>query len=376
MKKTIPLLFIILLFIFSSFCFALNSSIWYKFPIPEYSYSHAYLSSGRILDWVLHGKNSELNVGGAVVYDLFCQKEKSTVYYNGVISGVWNRVEREHNNETYKTDRKSLKNSNRFGATRYFDLINVWGNGKFDIIAQNEGECSNELQLEVGAGLGRIIRCTSVNKAIQLLQEFDIRLDEKLILGVADLIDKISVYKKQYRDTWQEVFYQEIAEMIEKPEQGLKVRRILTSIIYVTFSRSRGWEVKIGYMNSFFYLADQPRGYVTIQAEYVLPWGLNKQINLGTRCNRKLDDESYSIYINAEFDIEHKYTWGSYIRLFASKEFNTNGERGNADYGVRIGSKKNIFDKLVSSLILDIYKSSYSSDPYFNLSLVLKYYLW
>ncbi len=306
----------------------------------------------------------------------FCQKEKSTVYYNGVISCSWKKSKAEINNEIYDTDRKSLNTANRFGATRYFDLINVWGNGRFDIIAQSECECKNNLKLEFGAGLGRIVQCTSVNQAIRLLKECDVKLDENLILRAADLIDKISVYKTQYRHTWQEVFYQEIADMIGKSDQGLKVRRVLTSNIYSSYYRSRGWEVKIGYMNSFFYLKDQPKGYITLLAEYVLPWGLNKQINLRTRCNRKLDDESYSIDVDANFVLEHNYTWASYISLFADKEFNTTDGNENAYYGIKIGTEKNIFDKLVSSLGINFYKSRKSSDPYFDMLLELKYYIW
>lgn len=375
MRKFIVLLTIIILFTpFQGI--ALDSSIWYKFPVPEFSYSHAYLSPLRILDWEIHGNNSEVNVGGKVMYDLFCQKEKSTVYYNGVISCSWEKSKAEINNKIYDTDRKSLKTAQRFDATRYFDLINVWGNGRLDILAKNDQECKTDLRLEAGVGLGRIVQCTSVNQAIRLLQEFDMKLDENRIFGVATFLDKISVYKTQYRDTWEEIFYQEVAEMIGKSDQGLKVKRVLTSYVYSAYYRSRGWEVKIGYMNSFFYFKDQPKGYITMLAEYVLPWGLNKQINLRSRCNRKLDDESYSIDVDANFVLEHNYTWASYISLFADKEFNTTTERGNAYYGIKIGSKKNIFDKLVSSLGINFYKSRNSSDPYFDVLLELRYYIW
>ena len=191
-----------------------------------------------------------------------------------------------------------------------------------------------------------------------------------------DFIGKISMYKTNYRNTWEEIFYQEIAYMIGMPEQGLEVRRILTSGIYVTFSRSRGWEVKIGYKNSFFRREEQPKGYITMLAEYVLPWGLNKQINLRSRCDRNLDDDSYSIDVDASFVIEHNYTWASYISLFADKTFYTPTGNENAYYGVRIGTEKNIFDKLVSSLGINFYKSGYSSDPYFDMCLKLTYYLW
>ncbi len=75
MKKII-ILIPILIILTSINCLALDSSIWYQFPVPEYSYSHAYLSPLRILDWEIHGKNSEVNVGGNVVYDLFLPKRK------------------------------------------------------------------------------------------------------------------------------------------------------------------------------------------------------------------------------------------------------------------------------------------------------------
>ncbi len=229
---------------------------------------------------------------------------------------------------------------------------------------------------EAGIGLGRIVHCSSVNQAIRLLQELDIKLDENRILVIATFLDKISVYKTQYRDTWGEIFFQKVAEMIGKPNQGLKVKRILTSSVYSAYYRSRGWEVKIGYMNAFFYLKDQPNGYLTFSAEYRIPWGLNKQINLRTRCNRNLDDESYSIDVDAYFLFQHSLTWASYISLFTDKEFHTTLEQGNAYYGVRIGSEKNIFNKLVSGLSMIFYKYRTSPDPCFDLSIDLKYYLW
>ena len=358
-------------------CFALDSSIWYKFPIPEYSYSHAYITFPDFLNWQVHGDDNEIYLRSGIIYNYFLQNNNSTINNYGSIRADLNQYEYHYGSDVYKKDERRVSYHNNFTGAIYFGKFNIWSEGLLDMYAQKGRECLTDLKLEIGGGLGRIVNCTPVVRAIRLLKEFEIKEDEDLIFQVADFYAKKAKFSKKYTDTWEEIFYQKIAEMIGFPGQSMKVRRILISGIYETVSRSRGWEVKLGYGNRFFRGIDpHPKGYVVLKAEYHLPWGLTKQVTLHSEYMRDFDDDSSFLGVGAFFEIEHTYTWASHIVITADKPFNSLKSDEDMNYCISVGTEKSIFNKLVSSLSVEYKKISDSEDPYFNLRLDLKYYLW
>lgn len=375
MKKLILIPILIILSTIN--CLALDSSIWYQFPVPEYSYSHAYLTVPNIFRWQIHGVENQIVIYCGIHMDFFSQNKDLDYWYRGVLNGAWHKRKYHSGGQDQIYESKEAKYSDYFGATKYFDSFNIWGTGSLNINARNEYECRTILDLEIGVGIGRIVYCTSVAKAIRLVKELDIRADENLILEIADIIGKQSEYTTKYKDDWEEVFYQKIADMVGLLEQGLKVRRILSSSIYEMNSRARGWELKLGYENMYFTgIEPELKGRITLHAEYQLPWELNKQIYFIADYSRDLDDDRSNLYIAGRFGIDHSYTWASFIGINADKTFNTPSGNKNASYGITVGTEKNIFDRLVSNFGLSFDKKAYSSDPYFDMWLELKYYLW
>jgi len=144
------------------------------------------LSPVRILDWQIHGKDSDLNVGGTLVYNFVSQKEKSTIDYWGEINGLWMKRNREIDGKTSTIDMKSINSKNRFSATRYLSLLNVWSVSRLDIIAQSEQECRTFFMAEAGIwGLVGLFIVLLLIKQYVFLQELDIKLDENRILVIA-----------------------------------------------------------------------------------------------------------------------------------------------------------------------------------------------
>ena len=374
MKKIITLI-TILIILSTIHCVAIDSSIWYKFPIPEYSYSQAYIYVPDLFRWEIRGDDSIINLKAGGYYNYFIQRSDFDVWCNSAIRGEWYKSENGSSNQSY--ERKEISYQSNFGATRYFNKFNIWSEGNFIINARNEYKCRTELDIEIGGGLGRIVSCTPVAKAVRLIKELNIKADENLILNIADTIAKRSTYQIKCKDTWEEIFYQKIADMLCLPDQGLKIRRILSSSIYETVSRSRGWEVKLGYGNNFFTGIDpHPKGYILFNAEYRLPWGLNKQINLKSEYSRSLDDDSSVLEFEAVLRIEHNYTWASFIEIELDKTFNSPEINDDTNYSIWIGTEKNIFNRLVSRLIVSYTKSYYYNDPIFGMFLELRYYIW
>jgi len=374
MKKII-ILITILIILSTIHCVALDSSIWYKFPVPEYSYSQAYIYTPDFFRWAIHGDESIINLEAGGYYNYFIQHSDFDIWCKSAIHGGWYKADSGNPNPSY--ERKEISYQNDFGATKYCNIFNIWSEGNFIINARNEYKCRTELDLEIGGGLGRIVNCTPVVRAIRLLKEFEIKEDEDLIFQVADFYAKKAKFSKKYPDTWEEIFYQKIAEMIGFPDQSIKVRRILISGIYETVSRFRGWEVKLGYGNIFFRGIDpHPKGYVTLKAKYQLPWGLTKQVTLQSELVRNFDHDSSKLGVGASFEVEHNYTWASYLEITADKTFNSSGDDEDMNYYISVRTEKNLFNKLVSGLSVEYKKISDSEDPYFNLRLDFKYYLW
>ena len=376
MKKII-ILIPILIILTSINCLALDSSIWYKFSIPEYSYSQAYIDVPNILQWQIHGNDNEIYLRSGISYDYFLQRDDFKISNNGEVRVVWNKYEHHTNDNVYKKDDYKISYYNEFNAIKYFDFFNIWSDGILEMCSRKGYECQSDLELEVGGGLGRIVNCTPVVRAVRLMKEMGIEEDENLVFQVADFYAKKSTFSKKYPNTWEEEFYQRIAKMIGLPDQVLKVKRILSSSIYKTVSRSRGWEVKLGYGNNFFTGIDpHPKGYGVLKAEYRLPWGLTKQVTFQSELARNFDHDSSKLGIGASFEVEHNYTWASYLEITADKTFNSSGNDEDMNYCISVGTEKNIFNKLVSDLSLEYKKISDSPDPYFDLLLQLKYYLW
>jgi hypothetical protein len=376
MKKLFVIIILIILLIPLQ-SIALDSSIWYKFPIPEYSYSQAYITMPDFLNWEIHGDDNEIYLKGGMVHDYFLQRADIKMSNNGEVNVQWQKYEYHKSDSVYKKEDYLTSYYNELTVVKYFDLFNIWSDADLQVYSRKGFECQTDLDIEVGGGIGRIVSCTPVLRSIRLMEEMDIVVDENLVFQVADFYAKKSTFSKEYPDTWEEEFYQEIAEMIGHPDQVMKVRRILTSSIYETVSRSRGWEVKLGYGNNFFTGVDpHPKGHGILKAEYRLPWGLTKQLALQAQYDRNLDDDSSELGVSASFEIEHSYTWMSYIEVTADKIFNSSEDDEDMNYYFVIGTEKNIFNRLVSDLSLEYRKISDSEDPYFNLRLDLRYYIW
>ncbi|MBC8526930.1 MAG: hypothetical protein H8D22_08775 [Candidatus Cloacimonetes bacterium] len=355
---------------------ALDGSIWYKFPIPEYSYSQAYITIPDFLNWKIHGDDNDIYIRSGISYSFFLQNHKITVNNYGNVRAYVNKYEHHYGSDVYKKDERTIAYYNNFTGAIYFGKFNVWSEGLLRMYAQKGRECRTDLELEVGGGIGRIVKCTAVVQAIRLIKELKIKEDEELILQIADLYAKKSTFSRNYPDTWEEIFYQKIAEMVGLPDQALKVKRILTNGIYETVSRSSGWEVKFGYGNNFFTGIDpHSKGFVVLNAEYHIPWGLTKQVTFQTEYMRDLDVDSSLLGAGAFFEIEHSYTWASHMQISGDKIFNSLNIDKNMNYCISVGTEKNIFNKLVAGLSVEYTKISQSLDPYFKLLLDLKYYL-
>ena len=377
MKKSIPLLFILLLFILSSFCFALDSSIWYKFPVPEYSYSQAYITAPDILEWKIYEDYSEVLLKPGLSFNLFSQTENFKCSHHGDLLGIWYRQKDDTDKNTI-IDWKEVHFNYDIEIERYFSVLNLWGSGNLMMKATDNFECQTGLTMDIGSGLGRIVSCVPVADAIRLAHELDINADDKAILDIAAILGEKSKYQHEYKDTWPEVFYQEIAQMIGLPEMGLKVRRILSSKIYQAVQRSRGWELRLGYGNVFFTGTEpQPKGYITIVLDYELPWGLNKQFSLILDYDKNLEDESSVFSGNVHFGLDHSLAWVSYIDLGYHETIgNSIYLDDDSGFIISAGTAKNIFNRLVSKLSLIYRTDPYYLEPKFDLNIELEYYLW
>ncbi|MBS3768496.1 MAG: hypothetical protein KGY75_10315 [Candidatus Cloacimonetes bacterium] len=372
--KKITIFFILSILFLSANSFALDSSIWYKFPIPEYKYSYSYLEFPDFFDWKIEGEEYHVNLQSNMYYNYFNQKKGNFIQLSGGVRGNWMKYKRIYSDHTERAEYKSLDSYIRFYITKYFDKLNLWASNYTRLITQNNAKPQLDSYNTAGVGIGRIVYCTSVAKAIRLVDEFDLNANVKLVLQIADIIAKKEMYREKYKDTWEEIYYKKLAKLIGFPEKGLKVRRILASHIYVLNTRMKGFELRLGYENSFSINADtQSEGSIIIQGDYGLPWGLNKQITLQSELARDMDDNEYQLIFTGIFGLDLSYTWTNNFKITNSNIFYNDDKSDYNKIILSLETRKNILNRLVSSLEINYQTKTNSNPKYFQTKLRLIY---
>ena len=93
---------------------ALDGSIWYKFPIPEYSYSQAYITIPDFLNWKIHGDDNDIYIRSGISYSFFLQNHKITVNNYGNVRAYVNKYEHHYGSDVYKKDERTIAYYNNF----------------------------------------------------------------------------------------------------------------------------------------------------------------------------------------------------------------------------------------------------------------------
>jgi len=343
MKKKLLLL---MLYLVSMMLFAQTEKIYTNQTIPEFSTQELYVKGSDFLNWYKQGNESHLNLNLDGNYNYFSQKSDKNLAFNGNVQFSY----------IDSTETSNFNNLVGFDYERYFNKIQVFTNDILQINFANQTS-SDSLNIQLGAGYGRIIDVTQASQTYILMNELDIEYNEDIFFKVSDIIGKRENYKKKYKDQADEKYFNDLAQVLGKPELSLSIQRILTNSIYLQTTKKIGWQVITYYSNT--YLTDiENNGNIHLRGEYSKPIGLDKQINTFGEYRTSLNEEAIPvILVGADFSLDHLATWSSFARLNYERNLPSDGDAISSIL-LEAGTRKNILNKLVSEVSTNISQES------------------
>lgn len=246
----------------------------------------------------------------------------------------------------------------------------------------------NSMGVQAGAGYGRITGMRSIVQAYIIADELELSLSNDIMVKMAGLIDKYydGFYYARYRDDENIEFYKDIAKLTGRPDDAFHVQQILTSGLYKTTERFKGYEFKLGtnvwYMNApeYYYAFLFPDNSVStdifVSAEIAMPVSFTTQVNASLTYTKNTDKKLFrvpSLSASAGISFMHNYNWktelaASYQRIFPDEEAWQNEERlDDRDMiELRLRSEAAIINTLSIYAELAYNNSDFSNDSIFN----------
>jgi len=255
MKK---ILLVVIILAMSYFLLAQNPSVYNLKTVPEYKFRTLYIQGNNLLDWYKFGDAGHMNINFGGVFDAYCQRTDMTMYYGDNLGFSMLQDETLNNGDSWTV----MDNNLYVGAAKYFGLPLVYGDMNFYFDSNNYGDPDKTsgmaIELEVGAGVGRVFSATRVAQAVAILDVLGGDLSNEKILEIADIIGKRAYYVAVYKDCWSGEFHGAIADAAGFPNKGLTVLKVLTNPIYTISTRQVGWQLRAGYHNWFLAAEDDP----------------------------------------------------------------------------------------------------------------------
>jgi len=374
MKK---ILLVVIILAMSYFLLAQNPSVYNLKTVPEYKFRTLYIQGDNLLDWYKFGDAGHMNINFGGVFGAYCQRTDMTMYYGDILGFSMLQDEGDNNGDSWTV----MDNNLYVGAAKYFGLPQVYGDMNFYFDSDNYGDPDKTsgmaIELNIGAGVGRVFSATRVAQATAILDVLGGDLSNEKILELADIIGKRDYYVAVYKDCWAGKYYEAIANAAGFPNKGLSVLKILTNPIYTISTRQVGWQVLAGYHNWFLAAEDDPfysmyyeaKGDIVVHGDFAKPIGLDKQFTAYVEYAKSLEEDA-GADLNAGFDftIDHEYTWSSFFGFDYESYLPEEGDGDNTMY-LELGTRKNIMDKLTAtaSFMYEKYSEDDDAELWFNI---------
>lgn len=381
MKKTLVLTIIILFA--SALTFAQDASVYDDFKVSTYDYRTLYLRGNNLLDYYSHNDtDSHFNFGFGGDYNMVNQTPEFMWevhnyldYDNTADDGLnggdaFNEINENLGGAVYKWF---------MGYTGPF----AFGEGMFHYYKHSEADDPDQyLQLNLGAGYGRFTAAKPVAQAVAIASELGGGSSNASVLKIADIIDSYSMYTAKYKDDAYIMYINDIAKAAGKPEMAMKVSQIMGSGVYKMSNRYVGWWGKVSYKNRFMISpepAEDPKGMLTIRADYGKPMDLDKQLWAWFEYDMSLEEDADpNMLIGARATLDHNYLWASYAQF----EFNTWGtDPGNmymddTEMALTIGTERVVYNKYTSNAEFSYEKWDSDDDAMMRFMLNFGYWIW
>jgi|GEM_PF-1600812 len=325
----------------------------------------------------------------------------------GIVSKITGSYKYYYNYENYITNYKLEKDTN-ISESSYGILVlnssNSWylNNDKGFFIFADPGisfsydfryeKSINNYAVGTGAGYGRVVGVRNIVQAYIIADELGISINDDELNKIAHIIDMDNdgYYYSNYRDSSGIKFYQDIAEITGTPGQTMKIYQILSSGLYKTTERYKGWEIRFG--PRFYYENKLARSLLSsddyslpvdlvVSARYALPVDFRTQFTASVSYSLNLDNNELrapEISASVELSFLHSYHWRTVLSANYSHipevEDQWNGFYGTGDRS-SVNLNANSEFVLLNALSLYIRLSyvkrdymHYDTDPFIHVS--------
>lgn len=369
----------------SSKLVAQDAAVFTQFKIPTYEYKQLYVEGQDFLNYKSQGDVSNLNMNLGGHFDWRNQSPMMTYWMSNHLSYMSNSSD----NGTVKNDSSTIANTLTFGARKWLmdDARGVFafGEGTLNYSKKNDVDAVKSLPLTLGAGYGRVTEERAVAQAVVVLKELGADVSNENILKLAEILRKNSdgYYSKTFKDDANIEYYKDIATVTGKPEDAIKVGRILGGGIYQTSTRWNGWWGMASFSNEFMTDKDPaPKGSVIIGGEYAMPMDLDKQFKAWAWYNNSLEDAPLNeLKLGALFSLDHNYLWASTAAFDFTQKMPDVGD-AYSDWSLSVESnyyvlnQMSAYGRLAFSTLNSAVDSHKDADMKTEFKVGARYYIW
>lgn len=364
---------LIIILISVNFIF-LQDNLYESFEIPKFESKTLSVSGEDLLSLKKQGDNSEysFNLGG-----LFLNMSQSPLFTLNY--GVHAKV----NSSKGMTDSTSITDivvSAPFSGSKYFtdDYLgaHAYFGESFDLSISDA--TTTTLELEAGAGYGRITSARPVSQAVILSDVLDADLSNEEIIEVSKIIAKASsgYYTDTYKTDADIYFYRDLSEAARSTDKMMQIQQVLSNPAYANISdKYTGWMGRVGYKNTMLNDSGSD-GMITASAHYAKPIDKNQQLYAGLDYNMALDSGAEStadIFVN--YSLDHSHTWTTKAETLIEAVM-PDGSDMYSTLNLTLSSTRVILNSLSATGAFSLVKAGSNNDAMIELNAMFTYYIF
>jgi len=293
-----------------------SQGVFDQYDIPEYEYRTFQLNGDDLFNMTSTGDNSTTSMNVGADYTFKSQAPEGNCSYGLNFSFDMFNDGLEDDVSTSATD---FDIALPFAFDKYLLGGNKGGfgfvDGNFEMFGGDQAEDVDDtmdLNLTLGGGYGRVVNARAVAQAYAIADAVGDTSDET-VLAIAAVIGAAGSYANTYKDDADEMYYNDIANAAGDPGTAMKISKILNSPAYKISDRSTGWSVRAGLTNNYIQCEDcDDAGDFSLQADYAMPMGMDKQLSAGFDYGMDMNDEGgTTMGLDVSCTMDHSYNWAS-----------------------------------------------------------------
>ena len=293
----------------------IDKNLYSSFDIPEFGYKEFRIGSDKLLNYKKVGEESTYSANFEGEYKVYKQTLYSTVDYS--IKTFYDFI-KENESEEFS----ALQLQIPFDFSQFSKHNNsgfqFFSNGEMTISQIGEDDLLNQLDLTTGIGYGRVTSVRPIARAVALVNELGLNLENEDIINIANIItqNNSGFYTKKYKSEAKIYYYNELAKALNVSDKIMKIQQIMEDPAFSNISdRKIGWQFRLGTQNYYDAFTEEFTNLnLSANLEFAKPIGFNKQLIteliLLQQENNDIEPE-----FKTSFSIDHTITWVSNIEL-------------------------------------------------------------